>query len=149
MHEEERPDVGPIDEDGTDMSTTPIAPTHNRALDALKIDRAALTDAMQEMGLNLQGSCAAQMVMGAADVLLALELARALPEAANYDLAIGQLHSFSRQVGTVSPREVVEAQLKVLEVALAEESEPRTALYQSRVARLRARIEQTPLGDLH
>jgi hypothetical protein len=112
--------------------------TSRSALSDLLIDRQAVALALQELGVDLTHALAPLMILGATDVLVALELARSLPPLANFDVAMGQLHTFSRPIADPLPEKVVEVQLKVLAAALEQDEEPVDA---ARVARLRRRIE--------
>ena len=113
-------------------------PARNTLSDLL-IDRQAVALALQELGVDLSHSLAPLMILTATDVLVALELARSLPELANFDVAMGQLNTFSRPIADPLPEKVVQVQLRVLAAALEQDPEPIDA---ARVARLRRRIEQ-------
>ena len=113
-------------------------PARNTLSDLL-IDRQAVALALQELGVDLSHSLAPLMILAATDVLVALELARSLPELANFDVAMGQLNTFSRPIADPLPEKVVQVQLRVLAAALEQDPEPIDA---ARVARLRRRIEQ-------
>lgn len=110
------------------------------ALADVVIDRAAVSQALLELGVDLSHGLAAATVLGASDVLIALELADRNPFDADFHLVLNQLHSF--RPGTATPPVVADAMRVVLERAT--QGEGAAALNQSSLEALRRRV--TGLG---
>ncbi|MEJ8837682.1 hypothetical protein [Ramlibacter sp. AN1133] len=86
----------------------------------VEIDRRVVSEALMSLGVDLSQPLAPAIVLGATDVLIALELAQELPAAANYTAVLGQLQSFgAHEMGSVM-QPVREAQLRLLDAALKE-----------------------------
>lgn len=103
------------------------------------VDREAISRMLVELGVDLSHNLAAAIVMGAADVLIALEIAESMPAAGDYQTALGELYSFSSPVAAECPSRVVEAQQLLLDAALQDAS--CASIDPGRLAVLRARIE--------
>ncbi len=75
-------------------------------------DKAAVSELLIALGVDLSGTLAPSMVLGAMDVLMAVELAQTLPADAHFDGAIRELHTLSPE--HEQPEPVRDAQMRVL-----------------------------------
>lgn len=109
------------------------------ALADLVIDRAAVSALLVELGVDLSHSLAPAIVLATTDVLLAVELAEALPPEANFDAALGQLKSFTAPPDGLVPARVVEVQWQVLDALMQGPQAP--VIETSRLSCLHERLQ--------
>jgi hypothetical protein len=108
------------------------------ALADLVIDRPAVSQLLEHLGVDLTHSLASAMVLATADVLLAVELGEALPPEADYAAALDQLTSFA--VGALPPpARVTEVQWTVLDRLMQGEDAP--VVDAGRLAQLHERLQ--------
>lgn len=112
----------------TSATTDPLA--------NLPIDRRAVSELLLATGIALDGPSAAAIVLGGADILLAMELAQTLPPDGDYLGAIQCLHTFAET--PVIPQ-VREAQTKLFRLfgSECEEEIMASPMYGARLDQLR------------
>jgi hypothetical protein len=115
---------------------------HNSSASAvmdLQIQKPAVSHLLIALGVDLEGPYSAAIVLGAADVLLALDLAQSLPHQAYYPGALQFLHTFAEEPVVPTVRE---AQRKVLDLVAEEQAQDIQAnpMLASRLAQLRSAV---------
>lgn len=91
----------------------------NQSSSSLGIDKAVISQMLLALGADLTSVLAPSYILGATDVIIATELANALPKDANFSEVFSSLHTFN----TDQPELVRSMQSKVFE-AVSEVSPP-------------------------
>jgi hypothetical protein len=113
-------------------------------LDSIEIDRAPISLMLIALGIDLEGPDAASVVLGATDVVLAIDLAQTLPEGTDYLAALECMHTFNEEPAFPSVRNAQEVVATAFAEEIAAAAEPQ-ALLASRVQLLRTRLSRN--GD--
>lgn len=111
------------------------------ALDGVAIERAPISLMLIALGIDLDGDDASSVVLGATDVVLALDLAMTLPDGTDYMAALGCMHTFKEAPAFPSVRKAQEAVVDAFAEQHAATPEPEMRLAE-RVQQLRVRLTQ-------